>query len=88
MPSDGVYEFMLVSDDGSVLSVGGEIVVDNDGMHSETEKTGMIALARGLHPLEVSYMQGGGGASLRVLVRREGEAWEPLAGDWLARLRN
>jgi hexosaminidase len=85
VPDDGIYEFMLVSDDGSVLSVGGEIVVDNDGMHSETEKTGMIALTRGLHPLEVSYVQGGGGASLRVLVRREGGTWEPLAGNWLAR---
>ena len=88
VPADGIYEFMLVSDDGSVLSVGGDIVVDNDGMHSETEKTGMIALARGLHPLEVSYVQGGGGASLRVLVRREGGTWEPLAGKWLARPRN
>ena len=88
VPADGVYEFMLVSDDGSVLAIGGETVVDNDGMHSETEKAGMVALARGLHPLDVSYVQGGGGASLRVLVRREGEEWEPLAGKWLARPRN
>ena len=87
VPEDGIYEFMLVSDDGSVLTVGDAVVVDNDGMHSETEKTGMIALARGLHSLAVSYVQGGGGASLRVLVRREGKAWEPLAGRWLARLK-
>ncbi|HEU4829787.1 MAG TPA: family 20 glycosylhydrolase [Gemmatimonadales bacterium] len=85
VPSDGIYELMLVSDDGSVLTIGGEVIVDNDGMHSETGKTGMVALARGLHPLEVAYVQGGGGASLRVLVRKEGGEWEPLAGIWLAR---
>jgi hexosaminidase len=83
VPDDGIFELMLVSDDGSVLSVGGEVVVDNDGFHSETEKRGMVALAAGVHPLTVRYMQGSGGASLRALIRREGGTWEPLAGAWL-----
>jgi hexosaminidase len=84
VPADGVYEFMLTSDDGSVLMIGDDVVVDNDGFHSETAKTGMIALAAGVHPLTVRYVQGSGGASLAVQVRREGGAWEPLAGGWLA----
>ncbi len=84
VPADGIYEFMLTSDDGSVLMIGDEVVVDNDGFHSETAKTGMIALATGVHPLTVRYVQGSGGASLVVQVRREGGAWERLAGGWLA----
>src|SRR5690606_13473106 len=86
-PADGLYEFTLISDDGSVLSVGGEVVVDNDGWHSETARTGMVALAAGVHPLAVDFVQGSGGASLRVLVRPAGGEWEPLAGKWLARRR-
>jgi hexosaminidase len=86
VPADGVYEFMLTSDDGSVLMIGDDVVVDNDGFHSETAKTGMIALAAGVHPLTVRYVQGSGGASLAVRLRREGGAWEPLGGGWLAHL--
>ncbi|HEU5049973.1 MAG TPA: family 20 glycosylhydrolase, partial [Gemmatimonadales bacterium] len=86
VPADGLYEFSLVSDDGSVLSIGGAVVVDNDGWHSETERFGMAALAAGLHRLEVTFVQGSGGASLRASVRRPGGAWEPLAGAWLAHL--
>src|SRR5690606_38783765 len=85
VPADGLYEFRLISDDGSVLSVGGTVVVDNDGWHSETARTGMIALAAGAHPLTVDFVQGSGGASLRALVRPADGNWEPLAGKWLAR---
>ena len=82
VPADAVYEFALVSDDGSNLSVAGRLVVDNDGYHGAEEKLGMIALARGLHPITLRYAQATGGAALSLRVRRDG-AWQPVPPDWL-----
>jgi hexosaminidase len=83
VPADAVYEFSLISDDGSNLSVAGKLVVDNDGYHGADEKTGMIALARGLHPFVLRYAQATGGAALSLRVRRDGEAWQAVPADRL-----
>jgi hexosaminidase len=61
---DGVYGFHLTSDDGSRLLVGGDKIVDNDGVHGARERSGYIALGAGLHPMEVIFFQGGGGVAL------------------------
>lgn len=65
-PTDGVYTFYVTSDDGSVLDVDGERIVDNDGRHAPREKRGQIALAKGAHGLALGFFQRGGGATLRV----------------------
>jgi hexosaminidase len=83
VPADGLYEFSLVSDDGSNLSVAGKLVVDNDGFHGAEEKTGMIALARGAHPFILRYSQATGGLALSLRVRREGETWQSVPVEWL-----
>ena len=83
VPDDDVYEFSLISDDGSTLTIGGRIVVDNDGMHGAQERTGMIALRRGLHPMVLRYAEAGGGAALTVRMRREGEEWHAVPATWL-----
>jgi hexosaminidase len=80
----GLYTIALSSDDGSVLEIGGRVMVDNDGWHSEAERTGMIALDAGIHPLTVRYVQGSGGSALSATIAFEGEAPVPLAGAWLA----
>jgi len=75
----GVYEFEVVSDDGSRLVIGGEVVIDHDGLHSARAKRGSIALAAGLHPLGLDYFQAGGGKALELRLRRSGEAeWRGL----------
>ncbi|VAX39602.1 hypothetical protein MNBD_PLANCTO03-507, partial [hydrothermal vent metagenome] len=38
----GVYTLFLDSDEGSRLVIGGETIVDNDGVHTMTEKSGSI----------------------------------------------
>ena len=85
VPSDGLYEFSLSSDDGSTLEIGGALVVDNDGLHGTEERTGMIALRAGAHPMVVRFFQGGGGAELILKVRRPGEAWQAAPASWLSR---
>ena len=59
-PATGVYEFHLTSDDGSVLRIDGELVVDNDGLHSATTRSGTIALAAGLHRFELGFFEASG----------------------------
>ena len=83
VPADRLYEFALVSDDGSTLSVADRMVVDNDGFHGAEEKTGMIALRRGPHPIVLRYAQATGGAALSLRMRAEGEAWRTIPAEWL-----
>jgi hexosaminidase len=80
----GLYTISLSSDDGSVLEVGGRVVVDNDGWHSDAVKSGMIALEAGIHPITIRYVQGSGGASLDATIAPDGGVPVPLAGSWLA----
>jgi hexosaminidase len=80
----GLYTIALSSDDGSVLEIGGRVVVDNDGWHSEAERSGMVALEPGIHPMTIRYVQGGGGSALSATIAFEGEPPAPLAGAWLA----
>jgi hexosaminidase len=82
-PSDGLYEFALSSDDGSSLEIGEHVVVNNDGLHGDEERTGMIALRKGLHPIVVRYFQGGGGASLSLRYRvKESDPWVVVPDSW------
>ena len=64
--NDGVYEFFTKSDDGSLLYIEDEMVVDNGGYHAPRERSGMIALKTGWHPISVFFQQGTGGAELNV----------------------
>jgi hypothetical protein len=41
----GLYRFRLVSDDGAMLYVDGQLIADNDGVHSTTVRLGSIRLA-------------------------------------------
>jgi alpha-L-fucosidase len=66
VPRDGVYRFYTVSDDGSQLYIGQQLVVDNDGLHGVVEKSGQIALAAGLHPVTVTFFEKSGGDMLEV----------------------
>ena len=72
-PSDGVYTFALLSDDGSTLKVDGAMVVDNDGPHSPQEVTGQRALAKGMHPIEVRYFDSNGGTLKLEVLDPEGK---------------
>ncbi len=66
-PRDGVYGFYLSSNDGSQMSIAGDALkLDNDGMHGTVERSGLVALKAGYHPICVSYFQTGGNQRLRV----------------------
>ncbi|MDA0179614.1 DUF1080 domain-containing protein [Solirubrobacter phytolaccae] len=54
----GEYTFRLTSDDGSVLWLDGNEVVNNDGMHSSTTKEGAATLTAGVKKLLIKYVDG------------------------------
>lgn len=66
VPSSGDYTFFLTSDDGSRLYIDGQEVIDHDGLHGFSAKSGKVSLAAGLHPIVVTYFDNGGGDGLQV----------------------
>lgn len=63
---EDTYGFFTRSDDGSVLKINNEEVVNNDGDHGIEEKGGAIYLKTGIYPLEVVWFNGGGDGWLDV----------------------
>jgi alpha-L-fucosidase len=72
VPETGLYRFFVDSDDGSMMKLHGAVVVDNDGPHSATEKSGAVALEKGLHPVEILMFEDAGQDLLRVSWRGPG----------------
>lgn len=66
---DGIYEFDLNSDDGTLLYIGDELVADNDGEHAPEEKTAIVPLRKGFHKVKLQYFNAGGGARLDLKVK-------------------
>lgn len=71
------WEVMLLADDGAILSVDDENVIDNDGIHAPTPVATRIKLEKGLHNFRVRYFQGPG-PDLALML-----AWKkPGAADY------
>jgi len=84
IPADGVYTFSTLSDDGSNLWIGDEKIVANDGPHSSAEKSGTVALAKGSHPITVTYFEKTGGAELKVFVKGPGMTKQEIPAAMLS----
>jgi len=65
-PTSDLYRFVLTADDGARLWVDGNLVADNDGVHSSQDKSGFAPLAKGPHILVVAWFNKTGDAALRV----------------------
>jgi len=70
----GSYAFRLTSDDGSVLSLDGAKVIDNDGLHGEQAKEATINLTAGTHALRVDFVEAGGGQILKLEWKTPGSS--------------
>ena len=85
---DGVYTFFTESDDGSRLWIGDRLVVDNGGLHGMQERSGVIALAAGLHPITVTFFERTGGDGLHVRIAGPGGTKHALLPGSLVRAGN
>lgn len=84
VPEDGVYTFATKSDDGSVLYINGEKVVDNDGSHAAISASGRIALKKGLHPYKLMYFEDYEGEHLSwEWMTPSGKQMEPVPANIL-----
>jgi hypothetical protein len=79
VPADGVYVFSVGTCDGSRLSIDGEVIADDDGLHGASAKQYPVPLKEGPHAFELQYFKGpcrrhGGHANLadKISIRWEG----------------
>ena len=75
---EGTYDFRLHSDDGSYLFIDGTMVIENDGKHQPTSRSGSIPLQTGLHQLKLLYAQTTDRMALQLFVRVPGTFFEKL----------
>ncbi len=70
----GQYTFALTSDDGSRLTINGEQIIDNDGVHPPERVDGKVNLKAGAHPFKIEFFEHEGGEMLRL-------EWRPPGAD-------
>ncbi len=64
------------SDDGSRVTLDGQVILDNDGMHGTEVKETLVRLSKGYHPITIDYIQGKGGRYLSFEWKPDGmEEW-------------
>ena len=74
--ASGVKHFALAADDGAVLYIDGQEVIDNDGLHGFRQRQGSVELEEGSHSFEIRYFENGGRAGLKFMESDTG------SGDW------
>lgn len=57
VPQSGTYTFGLATCDGSRLEVGGKTLIENDGLHSPSEKRATVVLEKGVVPIRLHYFK-------------------------------
>ena len=83
VPETGIYSFYLNCDDAGILKIDNEMIVDNDGMHTALEKSGQAALSKGVHPLLLRFVEGGGGFTLKLQYSFNGSPVQDIPKNWI-----
>jgi hypothetical protein len=77
-PNDGKVRFEVGSDDGSVLFLDGEIIIDNWGTHGYEPRSTVVSLEKGAHTLEIWWFEWHGAAVLSFKMDEKvafGDPW-------------
>lgn len=85
VPETGIYTFNLTCDDGGMLYIADRLVIDNEGPHSPIEKSGQVALEKGLHPFRLDFVEGGGGYTLLLQYAMDGCSAKDIPNNWFYR---
>jgi hexosaminidase len=81
--NDGMYIFSTKSDDGSVLCIDDQPVVNNDGKHPLMEQGGAVALQKGYHKFTLKYFDIGAVRGLKVYLTMPGKPKGELSPESL-----
>ena len=76
VPSSGLYGLRLTSDDGSLLFLDDQLVINHDGPHSAVGKSTFAWLEQRTYDLVVRWYEGGGDGVLKLEWQRPGGQWE------------
>ncbi len=85
VPETREVAFLLTSDDGSVLYVNGERLIDNGGEHPRATKGAVTRLERGVHLVRVEYREHAGRAMVGLSASLDGRAPRQIPWDRLRR---
>ncbi|GBE31040.1 MAG TPA: hypothetical protein ENH10_07320 [Bacteroidetes bacterium] len=66
-----------------MLYLGGELVIDNDGLHGAVAIEGRRMLEAGYHPIRIEMFQNKGGLALSATIKNPDGEVSPLDGSWL-----
>jgi hypothetical protein len=70
----GTYAFLLASDDGAILQIDDDTVIDLDGLHSVNAAGAHVRLDEGFHTIHVPYYQGAvDSVALELWIRPPGK---------------
>ena len=83
IPSDDVYHFSLVCDDGAQLFIDDELVVDRDGSHARDAAIVKVPLAKGFHKVRILYFEDYMGESLGLWMEGRKMRKTELRADML-----
>ena len=78
IPASGNWTFHATSDEGSQIWIDGRLVVNHDGLHTASEKSGTISLPAGVHRIAVAYFQATGTMALDVTYSGPGVAKQTI----------
>lgn len=80
---EGLYDFYVQSDDGSLLYIDSKLIVDNNGNHSMEEKADKAFLQKGLHTVKLVYFDSGGDNGLKVSYNLQGQQKQVIPASGL-----
>ena len=80
----GSYTFDTGSDDGSMIFIDGNVVVNNNNFQGVTVTSGSVNLTAGEHEIVIAYYQGVGGYGLYADVQTPGGTLERIPDSLLS----
>ncbi|MCC6697133.1 MAG: DUF4838 domain-containing protein [Candidatus Hydrogenedentes bacterium] len=83
-PETGLYCFTLVSNDGSRMTIDGQLLIDHDVRHMAVPRGNLVPLEKGYHPMTIEYFQSAGRKVLECYVEGPNMPRRLLNGDLLA----
>ncbi|MFP6900384.1 MAG: trypsin-like peptidase domain-containing protein, partial [Opitutales bacterium] len=79
IPEDGIYRLILNSDDGGLLRIGDQLVIDNDGLHPAQDVGRLFRFRKGFLPIRIDYFEATGDAVLSFEVEFSSGERQPAA---------
>ena len=76
VPHRGLYRFVIDADDAGWLAIDGRVVIPDPGPVNRPHAEGVIALAAGIHRIEVGERNIGGDSSIRLYWQQPGQMAE------------